>query len=90
MDTKNFKDLIEASKTIYASLKYNGPKNNKTKIVTSKFAFASVVSIKKFKKRRKVFKKYLGKKTRDGEIPAKIFSQFLEKDPRLIFQKEFI
>tara|TARA_A100001015_G_scaffold321288_1_gene451243 strand:- start:2652 stop:3692 length:1041 start_codon:yes stop_codon:yes gene_type:complete len=81
MDTKNFKDLIEASKTIYASLKYNGPKKiTKPEIVTSKFAFASVVSIKSLKKGEKFSKKNIWvKRPGTGEIPAKIFFSILGK-----------
>ena len=81
MDTKNFKDLIEASKTIYASLKYNGPKKiTKPEIVTSKFAFASVVSIKSLKKGEKFSKKNIWvKRPGTGEIPAKNFFSILGK-----------
>ena len=81
MDTQNFKDLIEASKIIYSSLKYNGPKKiTKPEIITSKFAFASVVSIKSIKKGERLTRKNIWvKRPGTGELHASKFYSVIGK-----------
>ena len=81
MDTQNFKDLIEASKIIYSSLKYNGPKKiTKPEIITSKFAFASIVSIKSIKKGERLTRKNIWvKRPGTGELHASKFYSVIGK-----------
>ena len=77
MDTKNFKDLIEAS--IYASLNIMVLKNNKTRNCNLEIRLRICRKYKKFKKRRKVFKKYLGKRPGTEKYLQKFFLNSWEK-----------
>ena len=85
MDTSQFKDLLEAARTINDALKYNGKKKiAKEEIVTSKFAFASVVSIKKIKKNEKLSKENVWvKRPGTGEILAENLNQVIGKKAKI-------
>lgn len=73
MDTNQLKDLLKASKTINDALKFKGKKEiTKEEIVTSKFAFASVVSTRNIKKNETLNKNNVWvKRPGTGEIPAR-------------------
>lgn len=81
MDMNQFKELLKASKVINDALKFQGTKKiSKEEIVTAKFAFASVVSIKDIKKNEKFNKTNIWvKRPGTGEILAKDFNKILGK-----------
>ena len=81
MDKKEFKNLLNASKTIFENLKSSKTKQAlKEEKTTIKFAFASVVSIKEIKKGEKFTKKNIWvKRPGIGRYLAKDFSKILNK-----------
>ena len=81
MDISQFKELIKASKKIYCALKYEGAKKiTKEELTTSRFAFASVVSIRDIKKNEKFSENNIWvKRPGTGEILAPNFYNVIGK-----------
>tara|TARA_B100001175_G_scaffold317437_1_gene334354 strand:- start:3857 stop:4885 length:1029 start_codon:yes stop_codon:yes gene_type:complete len=79
MDEKDLKDLIENSNNIFSSI--NGKKEIlKKEINVAKFAFASVVSIKKISKGEKLSLKNIWvKRPGSGDFPAKNLTKLIGK-----------
>ena len=85
MDINQLKDLLEASRVINDALKYKGSKKiAKEEIITSKFAFASVVSIKNIKKNEKFTSGNIWvKRPGTGEILAGNLNQVIGKKAKV-------
>ena len=85
MDINQLKDLLKASRVINDALKYKGSKKiAKEEIITSKFAFASVVSIKNIKKNEKFNNGNIWvKRPGTGEIHAENLNQVIGKKAKV-------
>tara|TARA_B100000780_G_scaffold276168_1_gene244236 strand:- start:165 stop:1205 length:1041 start_codon:yes stop_codon:yes gene_type:complete len=80
MDKEELKDLINGSKIIFEALKYGKKDIVKEEIVTKKFAFASVVTIKNIKSGEKLTKKNIWvKRPGTGDFTAADYEKLLGK-----------
>ena len=80
MDKEELKDLINGSKIIFEALKYGKKDIVKEEIVTKKFAFASVVTIKDIKSGEKLSKKNIWvKRPGTGDFTAADYEKLLGK-----------